>query len=126
MARVKRRQYKLVFQDEALAGVEITVRSLTSGQLIELQESGASHEKLTKMLAEQLVSWNVEDEDGTPVPATLDGIRSLDLGFNKTVIDVWTDAVMGVKAPLPQSSNGGHPSVEQSIPMDALSESLAS
>ena len=128
MARVKRRQYKLIFQDEDMAGVEITVKSLTSGQLIELQEAQSSgiHEKFTSMLAEQLVSWNVEDEDGTPIPPTLEGIRSMDIDFNNRVVDAWTDQVFGVKAPLSQSSSGGRPSVELSIPMDVSSESLVS
>src|SRR5215472_15455339 len=126
MARVKRRQYKLVFQDENMAGVEITVRSLTSGQLIDLQKAQEEglHEQLTSMLAEKLVGWNVEDEDGTAIPPTLDGIRSMDIDFNNTVIKAWTNAVIGVKAPLPQPSNDGQPSVEASIPMETLSESL--
>lgn len=128
MARVKRRQYKLIFQDEDMAGIEITVRSLTTGQLIELQEAQQSgiHEKFTNMFADQLVSWNIEDEDGTPIPATLEGVRSMDIAFNNKVIDVWTDAVFGVKAPLRPTSADGQPSVEASIPMETLSESLAS
>ena len=128
MARVKRKVYKLVFQDEDLAGIEITVRSLTTGQLIELQEAQQSgmHEKFTNMLAEKLVDWNVEDEDGTPVPATLEGVRSMDLEFNNKVIDVWTDAVFGIRRPLSKPSADGQPSVEASIPMETLSGSLAS
>lgn len=128
MARVKRKQYKLIFKDDDLDGVEITVRSLSSGQLIELQDAQSSglHEKLTSMFADKLVGWNVEDEDGTPVPGTLEGIRSMDLDFNNKVINAWTDAVVGVKAPLSPTSSDGQLSVEASIPMDVPSVSLAS
>jgi hypothetical protein len=42
------------------------------------------------------------------------------------IINRWMEAVSGVAAPLPQSSNGGEPSPVESIPMAPLSESLAS
>ena len=128
MARVKRKQYKLAFQDEGMEGVVITVQSLSSGQLIEIQSAQQKgfHERMTGMLADKLVGWNVEDEDGTPVPATLDGIRSMDVDFADVVVKAWMEAMSGVSRPLPSSSAGGQPSVELSIPMDVSLESLAS
>jgi hypothetical protein len=81
---------------------------------------------MLELLAGALVSWNAEDEDGQPIPADMGGIRSQDLDFNMKIINAWTDAIAGVKAPLPQTSADGQPSVEASIPMDVPSALLAS
>lgn len=126
--KVKRKVFRLVFKDTDLEGLEVMARSLTTGQLIELQEAqkGGMHAAVTTMFAAALVSWNLEDEDGSPVPATLEGVRSMEIDFNNAVIGAWTDAVVGVKAPLSPTSSDGQPSVEASIPMDVPSVSLAS
>jgi hypothetical protein len=83
-------------------------------------------ERMLELFAEKLVSWNAEDEEGIPVPATMDGIRSQDLDLSLKIIDAWTDAIAGVSVPLPETSSAGQPSaLEASIPMDAPSASPA-
>lgn len=122
--------YHLKFQDE-YDGLEVMVRSLTMGQLIKARSGKGDDgkdgtEELVELLAERLVSWNLEDENGTPVPPTLDAIRGEDNDLVFAIINHWTDAIGGVKAPLPESSPSGEPSPAVSIPMEPLSESLAS
>lgn len=135
--KVTRKTYRLVFQDPECAGLEVTTHGLSTGQYLDLMsaraqtasggaEGRAAMERVLGMLADSLVSWNAEDEDGQPIPTTLDGIKSQDLEFNTRLVDAWGDAVGGVSAPLPQTSSGGSPSVEASIPMDDPSASLAS
>jgi hypothetical protein len=124
--RVKRKVYKLVFADEEMAGLEVVARSMTTGQLIELNGKDSGHGAQSDAFASALVSWNLEDEDGAPVPATLEGIRSLEVDFTLKIMNAWLDAVNGVSAPLDPSSSGGLPSVVGSIPMETLSASLAS
>jgi hypothetical protein len=73
-----------------------------------------------------LVSWNVEDDDGNPVPATKDGLYSLDFEFLATVMTAWSEKVAGVSAPLPKPSDNGKTLAEGLIPMETLSPSLLS
>jgi len=85
----------------------------------------ATRELLSRFAA-ALVSWNVEDEEGEPVPPTLDSIFAEDLGFVLAVIKAWMDAIAGVSGPLAPSLPAGEPSPEASIPMESLSLSQAS
>lgn len=136
--KVKRKVFKLVFKDTDLDGLEVLAHSLNTGQFLEMEtakaeraEGGKAGESATQRMLElfagALVSWNAEDDEtGEPIPTTMDGIRSQDLDFNMKIIEAWTEAIGGVKAPLPQTSADGRPSVEASIPMDVPSASLAS
>lgn len=136
--RIKRKVFRLHFKDDDLAGLEVLARSLNTGQFLEMEQAKAERaeggvrgkggtERMLELFAEQLVSWNAEDEDGVPVPATMAGIRSQDLDLSLKIIDAWTDAIAGVSTPLPVTSSAGQPSaLEASIPMDVPSESLAS
>lgn len=135
--KVKRKVFRLKFKDSELDGLEVLARSLNTGQFLEMESAkieraeggkvaeGAT-QRMLELLAGALESWNAEDEDGVPIPATMDGIRSQDLDFSMTIINAWTDAIAGVSAPLPETSSGGQPSLEASIPMDVPSPSLAS
>lgn len=134
---VKRRIYKLVFQGD-FAGMNVVVRGLNLGQLLKLtaaretREAGGegveeATDRMIDLLLGALVSWDAEDEDtGLPIPRTEEAIKLQDPDFYMTIIDVWHKAMNGVPAPLSQTSTGGVPSVEASIPMDVPSESLAS
>lgn len=122
--------YHLKFEGE-YDGLEVMVRSLSMGQLIQARGGGSGDGKdgtgeLVELLAERLVSWNLEDEDGQPVPPTLEAIKGEDNDLIFAIINHWTDAIGGVKAPLPEGSPAGEPSQVASIPMEPLSESLAS
>jgi len=129
----KKKAFRLKFADPEMAGLEVTARSLTTGQFLDLQASMAdkadegSVRRMIELLASRLESWNLEDEEtGMPVPATLDGILAQELDFTMAIINAWSEAVAGVSAPLAGGSNSGGTSPELSIPMEALSPSLAS
>lgn len=79
-----------------------------------------------KTMGEKLLSWNLEDEDGQPVPATSEGVLQQDKDLMIAICTAWLDALRGVSGPLEQTSPDGGPSLEASIPMDVPSESLAS
>lgn len=83
-------------------------------------------EELFSMFADALVEWNVEDEDGNPVPATLAGLRIQDVGFCLEILRAWMEAIGGVSAPLVPPSAVGGQSLEASMPMDLSSGSQAS
>lgn len=125
----KRKTYTLDFKGTDFEGLEVCMRSLNTGQYMDLweakeeAESGGETGRVLHLLAEQLIAWNVEDEAGRPVPATLDGVKALDLDLNLAVVNAWTTAMAGVPAPLERSSDSGGPSLEASLPMEVLSAS---
>lgn len=128
--RPKKKIYNLVFDDPEMQGLEVKIKGLNTGQMLALDKASddAGEEAILTMLAlyaEQIIEWNVEDDDG-PVAPTLEAIHEQDLDFNMAVINAWKRAVAGVPAPLESSSPVGAPSLEASIPMDVPSESLAS
>lgn len=125
--------YKLVFGDDTeYAGLEMAMRSVTIGEVGRFRGMGSSEteadaqEKLLDLITSRLISWNREEEDGTPVPATREGLEGEELDFLYVVIDKWNQAIRGVAAPLESSSPDGEISPEASIPTEALSSSLAS
>ncbi|MFD8805559.1 hypothetical protein [Streptomyces sp. NPDC059597] len=120
--------YKLTWQDGEYAGLEVSVRTMSMGQLVDSQSGkGASGiEGTVELLAERIVGWNLEDEAGQPVPPTLAAMREEDDDLIIAIIAKWREAVAGVEPPLPQSSPAGEPSPVESIPMAPLSGSLAS
>lgn len=127
--------YRLRFEDPSMEGFECLCRSvsierfmaltgLAGGTDLARQAEGAM--EMFGIFAEALVSWNLEDEDGEKVPATLEGVRAQDLDFMLPIIVAWQEAIAAVAPPLPSSSNGGATSLERSIPMAPLSPSLQS
>ncbi|MCG6493443.1 hypothetical protein [Kitasatospora sp. A2-31] len=136
--KVQRNTYQLTFKGTEFDGLEVRIRGLNTGQMLELEAARLAREaggetgvgatrQMTEMLASALVSWNAEDEDtGLPIPPTLEGLLAQDASFNAVLIDQWTKAMVGVPAPLPPASSDGQPSLEASIPMDVPSPSRTS
>lgn len=131
--RVKK-VYNLVFAAEDMQGLEVKAHSMPLGDLMAMADvldnlDKASIDDVDGVLAtfaQVLVSWNLEDDDDRPIPATLDGLKSQDQEFVFGIVMSYVNAVSGVSAPLPQTSPGGEPSLVASIPMDVSSASLAS
>jgi hypothetical protein len=122
--------YNLVFGPESdYDGLEVNVTSMPVGELMdiaELQEKagGDDLEAITKLLeqfASHLKGWNLEEEDGNPVPATFEGLRGQDLEFVLALISHWTEAIASVAQDLGKGSKSGGTSVEERLPMEALS-----
>jgi len=135
----KRRVYRLRFEDEELDGLVVKVRSTSVGGLLEFMRflAGLSDDDLTtddvekfaglfESFAEVLQEWNVQDEAGEPVPATLEGVYTQDADFVMDIMRVWFQAVTQPPAPLPATSSAGGPSAVPPLPMEPLSPSRAS
>ncbi|MGW8326470.1 hypothetical protein ACWGLE_01040 [Streptomyces sp. NPDC055897] len=111
-------------------GLEVVLRKLTLQEFLdingigEVQDMHAGHQ--LKTMGEKLLSWNLEDEDGTPVPATSESVLRQDKDLMIAICEAWLGGLQGVSAPLEQPSPGTETSLEASIPMDVPSESLAS
>jgi hypothetical protein len=122
----RRKVYKLDFSGTEYDGFEVHVQGLTTGEYLELVSlsgnaaESSETEKLLVLFSTHLVHWNLQD-DGVPVPCTLDGVKANDLAMNMRVIDAWTDAMVNVPKSAEKKSLAGDPSLVASIPMESLS-----
>lgn len=113
-----------------LHGLEVVLRKLTLGEYLDI--TGIGEVRLNhigdqlKAMGDKLISWNLEDDQGQPVPATPEAVLGQDKDLMVTILEAWLDGINGVPAPLDQSSTGGAPSLEASIPMETLSSALVS
>jgi hypothetical protein len=133
----KRRTFRLIFEDEEFAGLVVRAKSVPIGGLLDAlglaalgdvldhpekmrPEDLAKLEALFETFADALLEWNVRDERGRKVPATLAGVRSQDTDFILSVIKAWYQGVVGVSAPLGARSSNGPPSEPPRLPMESL------
>lgn len=125
---------KLVWPaDHELHGLEVRVKSAPLGVLMRamelknLGEQGSDQMDTSEVMemfstfAEYLVSWNLEDENDQPVPATLDGVRTQDLTFFFDMFSAWLGAVKEPTQDLGKDSSSGEPFPEALLPMATLS-----
>jgi hypothetical protein len=138
--KVARTVYRLRFDTGPLAGATIRARAASMGKYLAItrlradwvgQTGGRDEEiayltELFDALSAALVEWDLEDEDGTPVPYTRAGLDSLDDDVALRIALTWIDTFTGVPDPLSSGSPNGGPSPERSIPMDVLSPAPAS
>lgn len=125
--RRERKAYNLTFADHP--GLKVKARSVSAEKFLELTELTEAEftptvaKEMMTTFSEVLISWNLQDEDGTPVPCTPEGLLGEDWDFVMEILNGWMDAVAGVSAPLEQPSTAGSPFLVESIPMDVLSPS---
>lgn len=145
----KRTLYKLTFDDPDFEGLEVVTKGVSVEGLKKFAEmfetvqglsldAGAEDQSLKpehlKLLdeffasfAKVLVSWNVENDDDTPVPTTVTGLQSQELDFVMKVIESWITGMVQAPPPLPGSSSDGMTSPEEStLGLAGASKSLAS
>jgi hypothetical protein len=129
-------------EDTGLAGLTVRARSCTIGEFTEMlrgstdaeldfssisdddpmkalsavrdygRAAAAANDKTFAMFAKYLVEWDLEDFDGTPIPATLEGILSVEKPVLNKIIAAWHTAMMVVDTPLPKASTNGRSSEE--------------
>lgn len=128
----ERKTYRLVFDNKSeLDGLEVVTKSMPLRDFMEMAQlansaNESSEEGLYKAnnlfvkFSEFLVEWNLEDEDGKPVPADFDGVYSQELAFVLALVTAWMEAISGVSNPLGKESTSGGQSLAGSIPMETL------
>lgn len=127
----KKKVYKLIFEDEQFDGFEVTMRSLSVGELLDFddlrlapattaQEQREKVRSIAATLAKVIDSWNLETEKGKPVPVSEASILAQDSELVDAIVENWVTALVGVSRPLGPSSPGGETTLEASIPMESL------
>lgn len=126
---------KLTFEGSMYEGLEVTMDSVSTGTVLDIMEqfeaakSGDPAAVLTLLagFSTALETWNIEDrKSGEPVPADLDGLRTLDFTLAMAIIGAWVGSVSSAPPPLPGSSPSGGPSPEVLAAMADLSQNLRS
>ena len=127
---------KLNFQDPDLAGLEVVMESLTVDEYLQSMirdttikpagERADAEVKALEQFASKLVSWNIEDKRGKPVPATLAGVKTQSNRLITRIMTAWIISMTSVPttSQLP-SGNGKLPSrsEELTLGLDDLSTS---
>lgn len=137
--KAQRKLFMLQFEDQALEGLDVRVRSISLGRLLDLADQAAELEhggagalprvrELLAVFTERLEFWNLENEEGEPTPQTLEGLLSHETDLVLDIVLDWFGAMMSVGKgdPLVSSSTNGNTFPEPSIPMETLSPNLAS
>lgn len=121
-------------EDHEYHGAEARLEGMTYGEWEEATGAdGGDGDKngadSLKRFVDHLIEWNLDyPTTGEPVPCTVEGVRSIDKDLAAALNNAWINELIGVRAdsPLASSSPSGEPSLVESVPMEALSESLAS
>lgn len=117
-------------QGDELHGLEATLRGMSIGEYMQAtgMDGGEGEDTAQTMgrFFAALVSWNLEDEAGNPIPVSEAPTR--DQRLIRRLNNAYVDALMGVHEadPLAESSTSGESSPAPAIPMAPLSESQAS
>lgn len=123
----RKKTYVLEFEEGSeFFGLEVKVRPVTIGEMLEITDMVAWDNNdlrpLFARFADALVSWNIETEEGDPVPADFDGVCTQDADMIMELISAWQDAVTGkVKGPKEARLTDGSLLEVASIPMDISS-----
>jgi hypothetical protein len=91
--------FRLVFDVPEYAGLVVRARSAGAEELATIAELAESQtitavRALIAAFGGLLVSWNAE-QDGEPIPATVEGLRRLDYASLLVIVRAWLDAVAG-------------------------------
>lgn len=128
--------YKLNFKGTDLEGLEVTMKSVTVREFGEMLKAATlegitpetiqSNDMILKLFADSIVSWNLEDAKGKPVPRTVEGVKNQERPLIAKLLSAWQFAVAGVDSPLPSASGDGGTSQEAALALAESSRSQSS
>ena len=106
--RVPERTAHIQFEDTDYDGAEVWIRlNVSFARYLELREASEAGDqaRMTRMFGDNMLDrWNLEDDDGIPIPADGDGMMQIPLDFATLIITQWVDTVSDVPDPLGQPS----------------------
>jgi hypothetical protein len=126
----KRKNYRLTWPEGHVRhGLVVSMRGMSIDDMNtvtafkgiskdDVEQSAELLSSIAELLADKMISWNLTEDDDTPVPVSIEAIRREDLTMIMEILNAWTDAAVGVKASLGKDSNSGSTFPEESIPME--------
>lgn len=120
--------YRIDVSDGEHAGLSMTLSGVPVGAYLDMLDLEGKTitgdtEAMRAMLvdfADHIIEWNLETPTGTPIPATVDGLRSLSFDFALVLCGHWLSA-MGTVEP-PETPPGDID--ETDLPMDIHAPAL--
>lgn len=121
------RTFLLSFEDEEYKGLEIEMKGLSVEAFLTLSKVTSDDNQtpeqvgtMFRLFTTGLKSWNMEDEDGKPLPPTYDSVLTLDSDFVMDVLMAWMEGIGGVDKDLGKGSDSGETSPVPLPPMELL------
>lgn len=112
---------------ERMLSIQELLATLPDGQQQASAEETQKHLRmLANLFGDVLTAWNLEEDDGTPVPATADQLVKEGWELVLALVMQWMHTVAGVDEALGKDSNSGGQFPAVSIPMETLSPNLPS
>lgn len=123
--RTKKKEIVVRFaEDHDLYGLEATFTGMDIRTYLRItgMDGGKGEDQSEAMnrCANALTSWNLEDDDGKPVPATVDTFMEQDHKLVIALAGAWLEGLAGVPKsdPLADGSGSGEKSPEAQIGME--------
>lgn len=99
--KVPKKTFRLVFEDEDYAGAEIVCRSVKLSELFEITGMSDKPKEMFRRFGDEVVvEWNLEDDDGKPLPADGEGMLAQPVEFSNVLVKAWSEGLTTVAAPL--------------------------
>ena len=107
--RVPKRELELTFEGTDYDGAVVRCRlDIPLARVLELQRTDDDVASIYALFGDEfLVSWNLEDDNGDPIPATGAGMLAQPPMFCAAVLQAWQEQVTKAPAPLVQKSPAG-------------------
>lgn len=128
MARIKTpRIIDLSFTEGPNEGLNVRIKSIKFGKvrrMIALMDDDEKDvevmDEISTLLADSLVSWDLQEEDGSPVPTTLEAIDDLEFAEVIDLVNKWLDHMTGPSDELGKGSPSGASFPGRPLTMEAL------
>lgn len=108
-------------------GLIVRLKAIKIGKMRKLMQLTSSDDtaneglaQILDLLQEALVSWNLEDEQGQPVPATPEGVEDQESELILRIVETWMDQMTGVTPELGKDSSSGASFPGRPLTMEAL------
>jgi hypothetical protein len=113
------RTYRLIFEDyPQLDGFEVVIKATPAEVAVEMRGLDLTDggERMAKLLAEYVLSWNYLDEEGEVLPVTASSFMSIEQSLLAAIAREWYYAAVGISAPLERTSTDTSSPELESIP----------
>lgn len=105
-------------------GLVVRMKAIRVGRLRKLMavlsDDEAQLDEMFSLLLEGLVSWNLEDEDGVPVPTTMEGLEQQEIPLILNILTEWLENMTGPDQELGKGSPSGVQFPGRPLTMEAL------
>ena len=102
--RIQTRTARMLFGGTIYEGAEVVVRlDVSVGLFVGLQDLIAEEKQLLVFYEfgeKVLQSWNLEDDDGMPYPASGDGMNSIPIALATIILQKWVEEATQLPDPL--------------------------